>query len=214
MLIFPRQYSQFSKRIAEIEKSTRYGLYVARASACGFSANSHIRKTAGSSPRHWSYQERTLFEVRVKTLVVWASQHGIDLLAELLCVPGGDVLVEGFLVLPDLHDGDVIGPGDLRAGFYAHEALIFAAIGNILLYECCTCGRTGRCNIDVRHNENLVMPRHFLGNRPTRKPAHSQYQYRTRAQQCPSREINFRLHRHFRHLSAIRLIQVLFVDPR
>ena len=44
----------------------------------------------------------------VKSLVVRASKLRIDLLAELACVRGGNVFVEGFLILPDLDNRDVI----------------------------------------------------------------------------------------------------------
>ena len=58
----------------------------------------------------------------MQALVVRASEHGIDLLAELPRVRGGYVLVESFLVLPDFDDGDVIAARDFRARFHSDEA--------------------------------------------------------------------------------------------
>ena len=70
----------------------------------------------------------------MQALVVRATEHGIDLLAELACVCGGYVLVEGLLVLPDFDDGDVIAARDFRARFHSDEARILAGIHNVLLH--------------------------------------------------------------------------------
>ena len=99
----------------------------------------------------------------MKPLVVRASELRIDLLAELACVRGGNVLVESFLILPDFDDRDVISARYFRAGFHAHIALIFAGIRNILLDQFCASGRFRRDDIDVRDNVNPVMRGRFLG---------------------------------------------------
>ena len=107
----------------------------------------------------------------MKSLVVRATELGIDLLAKLSGVRGGHVLVEGFLILPDFDDGDVIAARDFRAGFHSHDARVLARIRNILLYQFCASGRFGRDDIDVRHDVNPVVRPRVLGERLPRKAA-------------------------------------------
>jgi hypothetical protein len=138
----------------------------------------------------------------VKPLVVRASELRIDLLAELACVRGSNVLVKGFLILPDFDDRDVISARYFRAGFHSHIALILARIRNILLDQFRARGRFRRDDIDVRHDVNHVMRRRFLGCRAPRETECAQNQNSTDARQKPSHGFHFRLDRHFLHLPA------------
>ncbi len=110
----------------------------------------------------------------VKALVVWATELGINLLAELARVRGGYVLVKSFLVLPDFDDRDVIAARDFRAGFHSHDARIFARIHNVLLNQFCARGRLWRDDIDVRHDVNPVVRARLLSERLPNKSAGSQ----------------------------------------
>src|ERR1700687_3423009 len=59
------------------------------------------------------------FRDRVQALIVGASQHGIDLLAELLGVGGGLMCFERLAVLPDLDQSEVVYPRNLNIDFHA-----------------------------------------------------------------------------------------------
>lgn len=107
----------------------------------------------------------------MKPLVVRASELGIDLLAELARMLRGNMRVEGFPVLPDFYDGDVIAARNFRAGFHSHDAWVLARIGNILLDQFCAGRRLGRDDIDVRDDVNLVLRSRLLSQHPPRQPA-------------------------------------------
>ena len=82
-------------------------------------------------------QNRALFHDVMKALVIRASEHGIDLLAELNGVRGGDVRIERLLGFPDFHDHMMIEARDLLVDLDAHAALFLAAVGNVLLQQFC-----------------------------------------------------------------------------
>jgi hypothetical protein len=116
------------------------------------------------------------FEVQVQPFVIGAAEHGIELLAELACVRGGYVRIERLLVLPDFDNRDVIHARNLRAGFDADEALVLAAIRNVLLHEFCARGGVRRHDVDMRHDVNFALRSRFLGQRASRKAECGQHQ--------------------------------------
>ena len=110
----------------------------------------------------------------MKALVMRASEHGIDLVAKLNGVRGGDVRVECLLGFPDFHDHMMIEARDLLVDLDAHAALFLAAVGNVLLQQFFAGGHIWPQQVGVRHDVNPVARPGFLGQRLPSKSARNQ----------------------------------------
>ncbi len=86
----------------------------------------------------------------MQALVKRASQHGLKLLSKLLAVIRLQVHVEGFLIRPDFHDGEMVRTSELLEQLEAHVARVLAAIGGEHFQELCTVGGEIGREIDVR----------------------------------------------------------------
>jgi hypothetical protein len=142
--------------------------------------SSPTRFTTSCPPRNGKFpslpgfahqQNRALFEDVMKALVIGASEHGIELVAELNGVRGGDVRIVCLLGFLDFHDHMMIEARDLLVDLDAHAALFLAAVGNVLLQQFFAGGHIRPQEVGVRHNVNPVARPRFLRERLPGKAA-------------------------------------------
>jgi len=127
----------------------------------------------------------------MKALVIWAPEHGIELVAELNGVRGGYVRVVGLLRFPDFDDHMMIEARDLLVDLDADAALFLAAVDDVLLQQFFAGGHIRAQQVGVGHHVNPVVRSRLLGERPPGKAAGDHKQHSPRAEQQHSHGIQF-----------------------